>query len=82
MITINVCIGSACHIRGSYNVISELQKLIELRNLSDKIEVKATFCLGNCSESVAVKVNDESIETVTSDKINDFFDNRILPLLN
>ncbi len=28
MITISVCVGSACHLKGSYKVIEGLQKLI------------------------------------------------------
>ena len=29
MMVINVCIGSACHLKGSYNIVSELQEMIE-----------------------------------------------------
>ena len=29
MITISVCVGSACHLKGSYKVIKGLQRLIE-----------------------------------------------------
>ena len=27
MITIQVCVGSACHLKGSYNIIDELSEL-------------------------------------------------------
>jgi NADH:ubiquinone oxidoreductase subunit E len=53
-----------------------------MRKLEGKVEVKATFCLGNCSESVAVKVNDESIENVNSTTVNAFFNDRILPKIS
>jgi NADH:ubiquinone oxidoreductase 24 kD subunit len=80
MITISVCIGSACHLKGSYNVISGLQQLIDENSLSDKVEIKATFCLGNCAEAVAVRVNGESIENVSSGTVGEFFARRILPM--
>ena len=29
MIEVNVCIGTACHLRGSYNVVQTFQQMIE-----------------------------------------------------
>lgn len=81
MITISVCIGSACHLKGSYNVISELQKLIEANHLGDKVEIKAIFCLGKCSDAVAVRVNNEDIESVSGSTVDGFFNSRVLPLI-
>ena len=56
--TINVCVGSACHIKGSYEVIKCLERLIEKENLSDKITLKASFCLEKCTSAVAVVIDD------------------------
>lgn len=81
MTTINVCIGSACHLKGSYNIISELQNLIEANNLGDQVKINAVFCLGKCSDAVAVRVDDGEIERVSSDTVNDFFTTRILSML-
>ena len=58
MITINVCVGSACHLKGSYKVIEALERLIEGYEVKDKVELKGAFCLGNCTEGVSVKVDD------------------------
>ena len=80
MVTISVCIGSACHLKGSYNVISELQQLIEQHGLSQAVEIKGIFCLGHCSGAVSVKINDGEVESVTPKTVDTFFQNRILPL--
>ena len=45
MIELNVCIGSACHIRGSYNVIQTFQQMIEKYKVNDKIDLKSSFCM-------------------------------------
>ena len=37
---IDVCVGSSCHQKGSYEVIKSLQDLIEKNNLKDKVELK------------------------------------------
>ena len=46
MIKISVCIGSSCHLKGSYNVINGFQHVIEKNNVSDKVEIAGTFCTG------------------------------------
>ncbi|MCT4566348.1 MAG: (2Fe-2S) ferredoxin domain-containing protein [Maledivibacter sp.] len=74
MIEINVCIGSACHLKGAYNVITNLKKLIQEKQLENKIEVKAAFCLGECTRGVSVRINDENIVSVGEDKVDRFFE--------
>ena len=74
MIEINVCIGSACHLKGAYNVITNLKKLIEEKELEDKIEVKAAFCLGECTKGVSVKINDEQIVSVSEGEVDKFYE--------
>ena len=43
-----VCIGSSCHIKGSRQVVKQLQELINANNLGDKVELSGTFCIGRC----------------------------------
>lgn len=35
---VTVCIGSACHVKGSRQVVEELQYLINENNLKEKVE--------------------------------------------
>lgn len=77
MVIINVCIGSACHLKGSYSVIKKLQSIILEKGLSNKVMVRAAFCLGECTKAVAVRVNDENIVSVTPDTVDEFFEKYI-----
>ena len=54
MKSIKICIGSACHLKGSYEVIEAFKKLIKENNLEQEIELCASFCIGNCKEAVSV----------------------------
>ena len=36
---VTVCIGSSCHVRGSRQVVEQLQDLIRDHNLSDEVEL-------------------------------------------
>ena len=76
MIKITVCIGSSCHIKGSRQVVEQLQYLIAKNNLNDKVELSGTFCMGNCQKGVCVNVDDEFF-SVTPDTVKEFFENNV-----
>lgn len=78
MIVVQVCIGSACHLKGSYNVINKLQESILARGLQDKIEVKAAFCLGECTKSVSVKVDQGPVQSLDQDGVEKFLGQLVL----
>lgn len=80
MIKITVCIGSSCHIKGSRQVVEQLQYLIAKNNLNDKVELSGTFCMGKCQNGVCVKVNDE-LFPLTPDQVNEFFEKNVVEKL-
>lgn len=73
MITISICVGSACHLKGSYKVIEGLQRLIKENNVSDKAEIKGAFCIGRCTEAVSVTVNDDKFFSLNENNVDSFF---------
>ena len=77
---ITVCIGSSCHIKGSRQVVEQLQYLIKQKGVGDKIELGGTFCMGKCQQGVCVTVDDE-FYSVSPETVGDFFTNTVLPKL-
>ena len=73
---ITVCIGSSCHLKGSRQVVERLQALVAEHELTDKVELAATFCLGKCQQGVCVMVDDE-FHSVTPDIVDSFFDENV-----
>ena len=73
-----MCIGSACYLKGSYNIIKKLQQLIEDNKLGDKVEIKGAFCLGQCTKAVSVKINDEAVISLNENNVEEFFEEVIL----
>ncbi len=55
---ISICIGSACHVRGSFEVVEKFKALVKENNLEDQVELVGSFCMDACSDGVAVKYND------------------------
>ncbi|HSQ34045.1 MAG TPA: (2Fe-2S) ferredoxin domain-containing protein [Peptostreptococcaceae bacterium] len=78
MKTIKICIGSACHLKGSYEVIEIFQSEIREHQLENEIELNAAFCLGECAKGVSVKIDDNSIISVSPKDAKEIFENYIL----
>ncbi len=77
---ITVCIGSSCHIKGSRQVVEQLQYLIKKNDLGDKIELGGTFCMGKCQMGVCVTVDDE-FYSVSPETVDEFFNDTVMPRL-
>lgn len=78
---LSVCVGSSCHLKGSYDVIEAFKKLIAEQKLEDKIELRACFCLGRCSDGVSVKADNNYILNVNGANAAQKFADEVLPLL-
>ncbi|BES64145.1 NAD(P)H-dependent oxidoreductase subunit E [Gottschalkiaceae bacterium SANA] len=70
---VQVCIGSACHLKGSYEVIQQLKGKIAEGSLEDQVLLKSSFCLGQCAQAVSVKIDDEPVYSVSPDTVDEFF---------
>lgn len=80
--TVLVCVGSSCHLKGSYDIIQLMKQAIAEHKLEEKIDLKATFCLGKCGiAGVSIKVDDEIITGVTKENFNKVFSEKILSKL-
>lgn len=73
-----VCIGSSCHLRGSYDIINALKKCISDHGLEDQVNLNGSFCLGKCTNGVTIKVDDQLITGVSTDNVSEIFDQYIL----
>lgn len=79
MTELSVCIGSACHLKGAYNVISTFQHLIEEKGLHDQIAFAARFCTKQCHKpGVAVSL-DGVKSVIAAEEARKFFQEQVLP---
>jgi len=78
MLSIYICVGSSCHIKGSYQIIKAFQNYVEKYALEEKVVLKASFCLGHCTKGVSVKVEDDFIEDIDALNAEEKFVEHIL----
>lgn len=81
MMNISICIGSACHVRGAYNVMTSFQQLIEEYGLDGQVEITPVFCMGQCTQFVSVKIDSGEVEGVSGPMCRKFFQERVLAKL-
>lgn len=78
VLNVYICVGSSCHLKGSYQIIKKFQELIKENNLESEVVLKASFCLGNCTKGVSIKVEEEIIGGITPENVVEKFEEHIL----
>lgn len=64
-VEVSVCVGTSCYLRGAQDLLHKLLKHIEERNLTNLVDVKASFCFESCSKGPSVSINGEKIHHCT-----------------
>ncbi len=79
---IYICVGSSCHLKGSYDIIQLMKEAIALHSLDHRVNLSAAFCLGHCTDGVSVKIDEDIICGVSKDNFQEFFQDKVLSKLN
>ena len=82
MITIQICIGSSCHLKGAPEIVRLLQKYIKDNSCEDRIALTGTLCAGRCNrDDVTVTVGDDVYTGVTPEGFDAFWNDKIVPAM-
>lgn len=68
MITVTVCVGSSCHIKGARELIACFSDFLTKEGLVDKVELKGSFCMERCGEGINWKIGDEIVSSPSVEK--------------
>ena len=76
---IQICVGSSCHLKGSSIIIEKMQEAVEKHNLTGKVNLAGSFCMGVCNRiGVTIAVDDEVHTGITVENFREFFNEKIL----
>ena len=82
MLIIQVCVGSACHLKGSQDIVEMLQAAIAEYHLEDDVVLTGSLCIGKCNRvGVTVQVNDDVHVGITRENFKEFFTNNVLNVI-
>ncbi len=79
MVTVQVCVGSSCHLKGSEEIVNLLEQYVQNNKLEDKIALVGCFCAGKCNRiGVTVIVNDNVYAGITPENFGEFWTDKIM----
>ncbi len=81
MITVTVCVGSSCHIKGARDMITRFNDFLTKEGLGDKVELKGAFCMEHCGEGINWKINDEILSSSSVKEGVEMFQKKVLEAL-
>jgi len=71
---INVCLGTACHVRGAARVLEKIELSLGLKRSGTTKDRKFTLetvnCMGCCAVGPAVKIDGEYFGQMSTDKVD------------
>jgi NADH:ubiquinone oxidoreductase subunit E len=80
---IQICVGSSCHLKGSSIIIEKMQEAVEKYNLTGKVNLSGSFCMGVCNRlGVTVAVDGEVHTGISPENFSEFFAEHVLAKLN
>lgn len=79
---VQICVGSACHLKGSEKLVELFQKAIADNGLEAQVTLAGSFCTGKCNRvGVTITVDDEIYTGITPENFTAFFDDKVLKQL-
>jgi NADH:ubiquinone oxidoreductase subunit E len=82
MITVTVCVGSSCHIKGAREVIEHFDELLKKHGLESKVELKGSFCMERCGEGVNWQIDEEPLTSRDVEDAVKTFKERVIESVN
>jgi NADH-quinone oxidoreductase subunit E len=76
---INVCMGTACHVRGADKVLTQIEKELGIKNGQNTRDLKFTLetvnCVGACALGPMVIIGEDYHGEMTPEKVSDILKN-------
>ena len=78
MRVITVCVGSACHLKGSHDIIGYFKEAISQAGLENEVELKGTFCMDQCTDGANLLIDEQIFHVSSTDEARAIFETEIL----
>jgi NADH:ubiquinone oxidoreductase subunit E len=81
MLTITICVGSSCYMRGSDELAAALEEFIDREALGEEVELVGSFCMGECSTGISIRVGERQYREIRAADARSFFYGEVVPRL-
>jgi NADH:ubiquinone oxidoreductase subunit E len=81
MITVTVCVGSSCHVKGARAMINLFNDFLTKNGLEDRVELKGSFCMERCGEGINWMIGDEILSSPSAAEGAEMFQKKVMAAL-
>jgi len=81
MVTVTVCVGSSCHVRGARDVLELFKAMIQENGLGDRVRLKGCFCMERCTEGVNMDIDGQVLNARSVEEARSLFRTHVLAKL-
>lgn len=71
---INVCLGTACHVRGADNILGKIERCLGIKRSETTEDLKFTLetvnCIGACALGPVVKIDGDYFGQMSTEKVD------------
>lgn len=79
---IQICVGSSCCLKGSYDIVELAKQAVEQHGLDTEIALCGSFCTGKCNRvGVTITLDDVVHTGITRENFDAFFTEHVLNAL-
>ena len=78
MVTVTVCVGSSCHLKGAREVILRFNEVLARHGLEKQVALQGSFCMERCGEGVNWKIDDETFSSADCDEAMAILQQKVL----
>lgn len=78
---VEICVGSSCHVRGSYEVVKKVEAYLIDNTMEKDVELRGCFCMGHCTEGVSMKIEEEMFQ-VSEASVTDLLEAKLMEKKN
>ena len=73
-VTIKICLGSSCHLKGAYEMTRRLKEMIED---DPNVVLAGSLCMNNCANGVILEIDGKTVSKVTLDNLEEVVKKKI-----
>ncbi len=78
MRVITVCVGSACHLKSSHEIINYFKEAMAEAGLEGNVELKGALCMDQCTEGANLLIDDQVFHANSISEAQQIFQTEIL----
>jgi len=78
MVTVTVCVGSSCHLKGAREVIMRFNELLLEYGLEEKVALRGCFCMERCGEGINWEIDEQPVTSSAPAEAVEVFRERVL----